>query len=120
MKIGVSMPEDLVAFADEEAKRRGLSRSALLANLLQAEKVREQTCRHIDQHGWDVTEDEEAWKAYQRRRRRIVRSRSGRIYMARLQGFSRKQAYSACRTLRRAKQQCAIYGPRRRHRRSRS
>ncbi len=53
-------------------------------------------------------------------RRRIVRSRSGRIYMARLQGFSRKQAYSACRTLRRAKQQCAVYGPRRRHRRSRS
>ncbi|MCZ6863737.1 MAG: D-alanyl-D-alanine carboxypeptidase [Alphaproteobacteria bacterium] len=52
-------------------------------------------------------------------RRRIVRSRSGRIYMARLQGFSRKQAYSACRTLRRAKQHCAVYGPRR-YRRSRS
>lgn len=47
-------------------------------------------------------------------RRRIVRSRSGRIYQARLQGFSRKQAYSACRTLRRAKQHCAVYGPRRR------
>lgn len=53
-------------------------------------------------------------------RRRIVRSRSGRIYMARLQGFSRKQAYSACRTLRRAKQHCAVYGPRRHRRRSRS
>ena len=52
-------------------------------------------------------------------RRRIVRSRSGRIYQARLQGFSRKQAYSACRTLRRAKQHCAVYGPRR-HRRRRS
>ena len=52
-------------------------------------------------------------------RRRIVRSRSGRIYKARLQGFSRKQAYSACRTLRRAKQHCAVYGPRR-YRRSRS
>lgn len=52
-------------------------------------------------------------------RRRIVRSRSGRIYQARLQGFSRKQAYSACRTLRRAKQHCAVYGPRR-TRRSRS
>ncbi len=68
MKIGVSLPEGLVAFADEEAKRRGLSRSALLAYLLQAEKIREQTCRYIDQHGWDVTEDEEAWKAYQKRR----------------------------------------------------
>lgn len=52
-------------------------------------------------------------------RRRIVRSRSGRIYMARLQGFSRKQAYSACRTLRRARQDCTVYGPRR-YRRSRS
>ncbi len=46
-------------------------------------------------------------------RRKIIRSRSGRIYFARLQGFSRKQAYSVCRTLRRAKQDCAVYGPRR-------
>ena len=62
------MPKDLVVFVDEQAKRRGLSRSALLANLLQAEKIREQTCRYIDQHGWDVTKDEETWKTYQKRR----------------------------------------------------
>jgi metal-responsive CopG/Arc/MetJ family transcriptional regulator len=68
MKIGVSIPEDLIAFADEEAKRRGLSRSGLLAQLLEREKVREQTRRYIDEHGWDVTEDEEAWHAHQERR----------------------------------------------------
>lgn len=68
MKLGVSVPKDLVAFADEEAKRRGLSRSELLAHLLEAEKIREQTRRYIDRHGWGVTEDEEAWKAYQKRR----------------------------------------------------
>ena len=68
MKIGISIPEDLIAFADEEAKRRGLSRSGLLARLLEAEKVRDQTRRYIDRYGWDVTEDEEAWRAHQRRR----------------------------------------------------
>jgi hypothetical protein len=30
--------------------------------------VREQTRRYIDRHGWDVAEDEPAWRAYQRRR----------------------------------------------------
>ena len=68
MKIGVSIPENLIAFADEEAKRRGLSRSALLAQLIEAEKVREQTRRYLDRYGWDVAEDEEAWRAYQSRR----------------------------------------------------
>ncbi len=68
MKIGVSIPDELIAFADEEAKRRGLSRSGLLAKLLEAERIREQTRRYIDRHGWDVTEDEEAWRAHQRRR----------------------------------------------------
>lgn len=41
--------------------------------------------------------------------RRIVRSRSGRLYLARLQGVSRKQAYRACRAIRRARQSCAVY-----------
>lgn len=68
MKIGVSLPEDLVAFADEEAERRGTSRSALLAELLRAERVREQTRAYLDRHGWDVAEDDDAWRAYQRRR----------------------------------------------------
>ncbi len=68
MKIGVSIPEYLIVFADEEAKRRGLSRSGLLARLLEAEKVRDQTRRYIDQYGWDVTEDEEVWGAHQKRR----------------------------------------------------
>ena len=68
MKIGVSIPEDLIAFADDEASRRGLSRSGLLATLLEAEKVRGQTLRYIDQYGWDVTEDEAAWRAHQKRR----------------------------------------------------
>ena len=68
MKIGVSIPETLIAFADEEAKRRGLSRSGLLAELLEAEKVRNQTRRYLDQYGWDVVEDEEAWRAHQKRR----------------------------------------------------
>lgn len=68
VKIGVSIPKELLAFADEEAERRGLSRSALLVKLLEAERVREQTRKYIDQHGWDVARDEEAWRSYQKRR----------------------------------------------------
>ncbi|HXV61370.1 MAG TPA: ribbon-helix-helix domain-containing protein [Vicinamibacteria bacterium] len=68
MKIGVSLPEELIDFADEEAKRRGTSRSGFFAELLHAERVREQTRRYIDQYGWDVAEDEEAWRSHQRRR----------------------------------------------------
>ena len=68
MKIGVSLPEDLVAFADEAARDRGTSRSELLAQLLQAERVRQQTRRYLDRHGWDIVDDETAWRRYQRRR----------------------------------------------------
>ena len=68
MKIGVSLPEDLISFADDEAKRRGTSRSGLLAQLLAAEQVREQTRHYLDRYGWDVAEDEEQWRAYQKRR----------------------------------------------------
>jgi metal-responsive CopG/Arc/MetJ family transcriptional regulator len=68
MKIGVSLPEDLVLFADEAARRRGTSRSELLAQLLAAERVRQQTQRYLDRHGWDVVDDEKAWRTYQRRR----------------------------------------------------
>ena len=68
MRLGVSIPEDLVAFADEEAKRRGVSRSGLLARLLKAEQVRERARRYMDRHGWDVADDEDAWREYQRRR----------------------------------------------------
>ncbi len=68
MKVGVSLPEDLIAFADQEASRRGTTRSGLLVQLLKAERVRESTRRYIDKHGWDVTEDELAWRDYQRRR----------------------------------------------------
>ena len=68
MKIGVSIPEHLILFADEEAKRRGLSRSGLLARLLEAEKVRDQTRRYLDRYGWDVTKDEEVWGVHQKRR----------------------------------------------------
>jgi metal-responsive CopG/Arc/MetJ family transcriptional regulator len=68
MKIGVSLPDELITFADQEARRRRTTRSGLLARLLRAEQVREQTRRYIDAHGWDVAEDEEAWRRYQRRR----------------------------------------------------
>jgi metal-responsive CopG/Arc/MetJ family transcriptional regulator len=68
MKIGVSLPEDLVAFADEASKRRGTSRSGLLASLLEAERVRQQTQAYLDRHGWDLVDDEAAWRRYQRRR----------------------------------------------------
>lgn len=67
MKIGVSIPDDLVAFADKEAERRGISRSALLCSLLRAERVREQARSYIDRYGWDVTDDEEAWRTYRDR-----------------------------------------------------
>jgi len=68
MKVGVSIPDDLLAFADTEAKRRGTTRSGLLADLLEAERISEQVRRYIDQHGWDVAEDDDAWREYQRRR----------------------------------------------------
>ncbi len=68
MKIGVSLPDDLVAFADEEANRRGTSRSGLLAELLESERVREQTARYLDRYGWDIAEDDSAWRKYQQRR----------------------------------------------------
>jgi len=68
VKIGVSLPDELVAFADLEAARRGTSRSGLLAELLTAERIREQTKRYLDRHDWDVAEDEEAWREYQRSR----------------------------------------------------
>lgn len=68
MKVGVSLPDDLVDFADREASRRGTTRSGLLTQLLKAEQVREQTRRYIDRHGWDVVADESAWHHYQRKR----------------------------------------------------
>lgn len=68
MKIGVSLPDELVAFADAEAARRGTTRSGLLAELLEAERTREAARRYLDRYGWDVAEDDEAWREYQRRR----------------------------------------------------
>ena len=68
MKIGVSLPDELVAFADEEAERRGTSRSGLLASLLEAERVKEQVRTYLDRYGWDIAEDEASWQEYQRRR----------------------------------------------------
>jgi metal-responsive CopG/Arc/MetJ family transcriptional regulator len=68
MKVGVSLPEDLIDFADREASRRGTTRSGLLTQLLKAERVREQVRRYIDRHGWDVAESESGWRAHQRRR----------------------------------------------------
>jgi len=59
MKIGVSLSRDLVTFAAAEAKRRGTTRSALLAQLLEAERIREQARRYLDRHGWDLSDDEE-------------------------------------------------------------
>lgn len=68
MKLGVSLPDELVVFADEEASRRGTTRSGLLAQLLAEERIRDQVRRYLDAHGWDVAEDAEAWQDYQRRR----------------------------------------------------
>jgi metal-responsive CopG/Arc/MetJ family transcriptional regulator len=68
MKIGVSLPENLLAFADEEAQRRGTTRSGLLARLLEAEQVQAQVRRYIDKHGWDVADDEGHWRQYQQGR----------------------------------------------------
>jgi hypothetical protein len=68
MKIAVFIPDSLIHFADAEAKRRGTTRSGFLTQLLEAEKMRVQTKRHIDEHGWDVADDEGGWQAHQRRR----------------------------------------------------
>jgi hypothetical protein len=66
MKLGVSLPEALIAFADQEAARRGTTRSGLLASLLEAEQVRSQAARYLEQFGWDVGEDGDGWRDYQR------------------------------------------------------
>jgi metal-responsive CopG/Arc/MetJ family transcriptional regulator len=68
VKIGISLPANLLAFADEEAQRRGTTRSGLLARLLEAEQVQAQVRRYIDQHGWDVADDEGHWRQYQQAR----------------------------------------------------
>jgi metal-responsive CopG/Arc/MetJ family transcriptional regulator len=68
VKIGVSLPDHLLAFADEEAQRRGTTRSGLLAGLLEAEQIQTQVRRYIDQHGWDVADDEGRWRQYQQAR----------------------------------------------------
>ncbi len=68
MKIGVSLPANLLAFADEEAERRGTTRSGLLAHLLEVEQVQAQVRRYIDKHGWDVADDEERLRQYQQAR----------------------------------------------------
>ena len=91
-KIGVSLPEELVAFADEEAARRGISRSGLLASLLEAEQIREQTRQYLDKHGWDIAEDEQAWREYQRsdpvRQEKALRERLSLRGIARIFGVS--------------------------------
>lgn len=66
MKVGVSLPKALIAFADEEAERRGTTRSGLLAALLEQERVRSQAARYFELHGWDVGEEDDAWREYQR------------------------------------------------------
>lgn len=68
MKVGVSLPEHLLAFADEEARRRGTTRSGLLALLLEAEQIQAQVRKYIDAHGWDVADDEGRWRQYQQAR----------------------------------------------------
>ncbi|MDH3745494.1 MAG: type II toxin-antitoxin system HicB family antitoxin [Acidobacteriota bacterium] len=68
MKIGVSLSGELLTFADEEARRRGLTRSGFLAELLRAEQIRKQASAYIDRHGWDVAEDDSAWHEYQAKR----------------------------------------------------
>ena len=43
-------------------------RSGLLARLLEAEQIQAQVRRYIDQHGWDVADDEGRWRQYQQAR----------------------------------------------------
>jgi hypothetical protein len=49
------------------AARRGTTRSGLLAQLLSEERIRERVRSYIDVHGWDMAEDAEGWREYQRR-----------------------------------------------------
>lgn len=68
MKLGISLPDELARFADAEAVRRGTSRSGLIAELLEAERLRRQVTAYIDRHGWDIAESTEEWRRYQQRR----------------------------------------------------
>jgi hypothetical protein len=68
MRVGVSLPKELVAFADEEAARRGTSRSGLFVLLLEAERVKERVRTYLNRYGWDIAEDEASWRTHQRKR----------------------------------------------------
>jgi metal-responsive CopG/Arc/MetJ family transcriptional regulator len=68
VKIVVSLRQDLIAFADEIASRWSTSRSGLLAELLNAERIRQRTRECLDRHAWDVADDKTGWRRYQRRR----------------------------------------------------
>ena len=67
MQVGVILPEELLAFADQEARRRGITRSRLVAELLEAERVRQQLRSYLNRHGWDVVEDGASWRRHQAR-----------------------------------------------------
>jgi metal-responsive CopG/Arc/MetJ family transcriptional regulator len=68
IRIGVSLPENLVEFADEEARRRGTTRSGLLAALLETARLHEQARCYLNTHGWDVADNEDRFREYQRKR----------------------------------------------------
>jgi hypothetical protein len=65
VKISISLPDVLVSFADSEAIRRGTTRSGLLAQLLEEVRVGVQVTQYLDRYGWDVAEDEDAWRVCQ-------------------------------------------------------
>jgi hypothetical protein len=62
VKIGVFLSDEPLALADSEATRRGTSRWGLLAELLDEARIRERIRRSIDEHGWDVAENDDAWR----------------------------------------------------------
>jgi len=68
MRIAITLSDDLLAYADSEAERRGTTRSGLLSELLAEAKLQGERMAPISQHSWPSVEEEAAWRTYQRAR----------------------------------------------------
>jgi metal-responsive CopG/Arc/MetJ family transcriptional regulator len=79
MKTAISLPDPLFQEAEAAAKDLGLSRSKLIQTALEEflkrrrdEAVTESINRHLEQHGDELSEEDEAWLAHNREMLRRV------------------------------------------------
>ena len=73
MKTAISLPDPLFEEAETAAKDLGLSRSKLIQTALEEflkrrrdEAITESINRHLEKHGEELNEEDEAWLAHNR------------------------------------------------------